>query len=243
MAKRNQSNRRDLSHISGGLSMPPLTGNLILTGGHFSVSHKNPYMMLRTSNPGARTVFRIQEETIDLYQATCHKLVGSTAATSTIYTSSMVIPRYSRIDALSVRINETFDQDESPRYISQIGITGTLGGVLKHGSTTVKIPNFFFSASSDAPGAPYPQDMILSQSGQRAVYYPWNPTGGSDLAATTPALWSSASFNQFLHTASAPVCIAFETNKTGSTRAGNFSFCLHYTTYGAPFRSGSTSLC
>jgi hypothetical protein len=246
MAKRNQNNRRNMSHVSGGITLPPLSGNLIMSGGHFAIRHKNPYMMIQTTNPGARTIFRIQEETINLGAGVgaCHTLVGYNRVTSTIYTSSMVIPRYSRIDAVSVRMNETMDDDggsTTPRYISQIGLTGALNPTLRHGSDAApSLPSFFFSSSHEA--GPYPQDMILSASGQRAVYYPWNEGSSDAHGFTHRGMWTSASYNQFLHTASAPVVLAFTTNKTGSGAVpGNFSFCIHYTTYGAPTRSGSVS--
>jgi hypothetical protein len=86
----------------------------------------------------------------------------------------------------------------------------------------ISVPDWFVSASmfgSTPKGVP--QDMILSSSGQTAIYFPNNASINTLL--TSP----------WMHTAAVNTHIYFETDeKTGGT--GSITFALHYTQFRPP---------
>jgi hypothetical protein len=224
MAKRNQFNRKSLRHLTS-LQLPgnAISGTLQLSG-NMSITNEHPTLTLAMSNPGARTMFRIKEGhlTFDASGSgnTDGRLADKSVTDSYQYSSSFIVPRFCRIDALSVRVGTTLqDNAGDSRWISRIGLTSS--GSPSHGCAAISAPQWFMSGTDgNLSGGGAPIDMVLSSSGQTAIYHPIQ-----DAAAGGVSPW--------LHTAAVDTHIYFETDeKTGGT--GSITFALHYTQFRPP---------
>ena len=197
MAKRNQLNRPDLSTITElTLNKLRVQGNTQISGNLLVQSATNPEIRLKKSNPGAMTRLRILEETIDF----------SAVPDGTVFTSSLTLPQYSRVDAVGVYVGTSLS---GAAYLHAIGLSGS-GTGYNYDDT-----DYFFYSS--------PVTMRLSASGDSAVYFPFR--GSTRYPAASSYLITGVTGSN--------VNIRFQTSAT-TNQTGSITFALYAFQYVAP---------
>ena len=206
-------------------------------------------LQLESSNPGAKTRFRIVEGCVSFVSGstnTIDKAHGSVTQGVT-FSGSVAIPRYSRLDALTVRMGNTLtgsnDLKTGNLYISKVGLTASHASAL----TDVSDDDYFYSNTTAYGSAAYP--MPLSSSGMTAVYFPQQTfytsgSKGGDVAYGTERLYTG--FTGSLSTDT--VSVYFEVTGAGGETSGkaidigtgSLTYAMHVTVFGPPTSQGSS---
>jgi hypothetical protein len=207
MAKRNQLNKADMSHISE-LTLNKLRVKSVtqISGTLLVQDATAPEIRLKKSNPGAKTRFRISEGSIDFATTTNYFEAGSRNA-ATKFSGSATIPQYSRVDAVGLYIGTALS---GTNYIKKVGLTSSFGN-----GTQYSDDDYFFAG--DPSG-----ERCGPAAGGSSMYF---PTRGKH----------TGSAHEYLYTGitGSTACLYFETNAAINS-TGSITFALYYTQYGPP---------
>ena len=126
MAKRNQYNKATVPSLKTGemvVKRLRVTGVAQVSGNLFVQSATAPEIRLTKSNPGAKMRMRISEGSINFATTTNYFDAGSRAA-ATKFSSSVAIPKYSRLDAVGLYLGTSLS---GSNYIKNVGLTSSIG--------------------------------------------------------------------------------------------------------------------
>tara|TARA_R110002020_G_scaffold52021_9_gene146734 strand:- start:746 stop:1483 length:738 start_codon:yes stop_codon:yes gene_type:complete len=205
-------------------------------------------LQLESSNPGARTRFRIVEGCVDFTSGSTNTIdkAHGVVTQGVTFSGSIAIPRGSKLDALTIRMGNTLTGSNALKtgnlYISKVGLTASHGSALTDVSD---VDHFYLNATAYGSDA-YP--MPLSSSGMTAVYFPQQTfytsgSKGGDIAFGTERIYTGFTGSSAADT----VSIYFEVTGAGGEVAGkaidigtgSLTYAMHLTTFAPPTSSGS----
>ena len=170
MAKRNQYNKTTVPSLKTGemvVKRLRVTGVAQVSGNLFVQSATAPEIRLTKSNPGAKMRMRISEGSINFATTTNYFDAGSRAA-ATKFSSSVAIPKYSRLDAVGLYLGTSLS---GSNYIKNVGLTSSIG------TTGYSDPDYFFDS---APAT----ERVGPLAGSSSIYFPSRASPGAPLYYT-----------------------------------------------------------
>ena len=207
MAKRNQLNKADMSHITE-LTLNKLRVKSVtqISGTLLVQDATAPEIRLKKSNPGAKTRFRISEGSIDFATTNAYFLAASRNA-ATKFSGSAAIPQYSRVDAVGLYLGTSLS---GANYIKNVGLTSSIG------TTGYSDPDYFFGLTPAG-------ERVGPLAGSSSMYFPARGGGPTETVAAT--YWTGITGSNAV--------LYFETNEAINS-TGSITFALYYTQYGPP---------
>ena len=232
MAKRNQYNRPDISHIDAlTVNKLRVKENTQISGTLFVQDATAPEIRLKKSNPGARWRWRIEEETMHFSTGSnwIAAATGSAGAAhwaqASAFSSSFTWPKYSCPHAVGIYVKNSLGAG----YISHVGLSSSVDAPLQ---TPVNDRTYFYgplyaTASAHTHPGNAGGSFRMSGSGQSVMFF---PQGG--------IITSTGSFYTAL-TSSGETALYVETSEIPRTSTlvgptGSITVAFYYSQWGPP---------
>ena len=254
MAKRNQYNKPDLSHIKELTLNKLRVKDKFQLSGNLLVQGTAPEIRLKKSNPGAQMRMRIVEETICFhelakggtnYNGNFYNADGagptSTAvsANATSFSGSNALPKDIVIHAIGAYIGTTisgagdgqrgFGGGMKGNGIFSIGLTGSINDADYFSTASISNPRGGLSISSSA--------ALLSASGDSDIFFPHRSfmTGGTSNLGTTT---QGNMVQYYTGITASDVYLNFEC-RNPPKGTGSLTYAVYFTQFSPPTNTGS----